>query len=121
MLLQNCPSRESISNTLFIHFISNFAQPQLAAKRLVRYWSDRYRLFGPNKFVSPMTLKGAMRDDSLALSRGYVQLLPETDTAGRAVIYIDWSSHEPSVGYSEESLVSVHTYAPSLCLRDSQS
>ncbi len=52
-----------------------------------------------------MTLKGALKDDSLALSRGYVQLLPETDTAGRAVVYIDWSSHEPSVGYSEESMV----------------
>ena len=53
-----------------------------------------------------MTLKGALQDDSLPLSRGYVHLLPETATAGRAVIYIDWSSHEPSVGYSEESMVS---------------
>ena len=52
-----------------------------------------------------MTLKGALKDDGLALSRGYVQLLPNTDTAGRAVCYIDWSSHEPSVGYSEDSMV----------------
>ena len=52
-----------------------------------------------------MTLKGALKDDSLALSRGYVQLLPKTDTAGRAVCYIDWSSHEPSVGYTEDSMV----------------
>ncbi|KAL9181444.1 hypothetical protein ACHAXT_010249 [Thalassiosira profunda] len=92
----------------------------LAAKRLVRYWSDRYRLFGPDKFVSPMTLKGAMRDDSLALSRGYVQLLPETDTAGRAVVYIDWSSHEPSVGYSEESMLRVFWYIAHVAAEDPQ-
>lgn len=78
---------------------------QDAARRLVRYWNDRYKIFGPDKFCLPMTLKGALKDDSLALSRGYVQLLPETDTAGRAVVYIDWSSHEPSVGYTEESMV----------------
>jgi hypothetical protein len=53
----------------------------------------------------PMTLKGALKDDELAMSRGYVQLLPETDTAGRAIIYIDWSSHEPCLGYTEESMV----------------
>lgn len=72
---------------------------------MARYWNERYKLFGPDKYLLPMTLKGALKDDSLALSRGYVQLLPETDTAGRAILYIDWSSHEPSVGYSEESMV----------------
>jgi hypothetical protein len=52
-----------------------------------------------------MTIKGALIDDQLAMNRGYVQLLPETDTAGRAIIYIDWSRHEPSLGYTEESMV----------------
>jgi len=82
----------------------------LAAKRLVRYWSDRFKLFGPDKFVLPLTLKGALKDDSLALSRGYVQLLADTDTAGRAVLYLDWSSHEPSIGYSQESMHRVFWY-----------
>jgi hypothetical protein len=53
----------------------------------------------------PMTLKGALKDDELAMNRGYFQLLPETDTAGRAIIYIDWSNHEPSLGYTEGSMV----------------
>mmetsp|Transcript_14447 Transcript_14447/g.31336 ORF Transcript_14447/g.31336 Transcript_14447/m.31336 type:complete len:498 (-) Transcript_14447:88-1581(-) len=90
-----------------------------AARRLARYWNDRYKLFGPDKFLLPMTLKGALKDDSLALSRGYVQLLPETDTAGRAVVYIDWSSHEPSVGYSEESMHRVFWYMAHVAMEDS--
>mmetsp|Transcript_34364 Transcript_34364/g.58306 ORF Transcript_34364/g.58306 Transcript_34364/m.58306 type:complete len:483 (+) Transcript_34364:94-1542(+) len=89
-----------------------------AARRLARYWNDRYKLFGPDKFCVPMTLKGALKEDSLALSRGYVQLLPETDTAGRAVVYIDWSSHEPSVGYSEESMHRVFWYMVHVAMED---
>lgn len=76
-----------------------------AASKFARYWNDRYKLFGSDKFCESMTLKGALKDDSLALSRGYVQLLPKPDTAGRAICYIDWSSHEPSVGYTEDSMV----------------
>lgn len=95
----------------------NFNAPD-AARRLARYWNDRYQLFGPDKFCLPMTLKGALKDDSLALSRGYVQLLPETDTAGRAVVYIDWSSHEPSVGYSKESMHRVFWYMVHVAIED---
>ncbi|KAL7450329.1 hypothetical protein ACHAWC_002272 [Mediolabrus comicus] len=91
---------------------------ELAAKRLVRYWNDRFRLFGPDKFVLPLTLKGALKDDSLALSRGYVQLLADTDTAGRAVLYLDWSSHEPSIGYSEDSMHRVFWYMAHVAAED---
>ena len=65
-----------------------------------------------------ITLQGAMKDDSLALSRGYVQILPETDTAGRTVCYIDWSSHEPSVGYTEESMHRVFWYMMHVAMQD---
>ena len=85
--------------------VSSYTHDRNAAYKFARYWNDRYKLFGSDKFCAPMTLKGALKDDSLALSRGYVQLLPKTDTAGRAVCYIDWSSHEPSVGYTEDSMV----------------
>merc|ERR1711862_657051 len=46
-----------------------------AVKKIARYWDHRYKLFGKEKFMLPITLKGALKDDSLALSRGYVQLL----------------------------------------------
>jgi len=81
-----------------------------AAKKMARYWDHRYKLFGKEKFMLPITLKGALKDDSVALSRGYVQLLPSTDSAGRAVLFIDWSCHEPSLGYTEDSLVRVFWY-----------
>ena len=96
---------------VIIHISYKFYLPFLiltqdAARKFVRYWNARYKLFGPDKFCLPMTVRDALKDDSLALSRGYVQLLPESDTVGRAVCYIDWSNHAPSVGYSEDSMVS---------------
>jgi len=110
---------ELVDDSHMLQFLwaENFDVPD-AAKRLARYWNDRYKLFGPDKLTLPMTLKGALKDDSLALSRGYVQLLPETDTAGRAVVYIDWSSHEPSVGYSEESMHRVFWYMIHVAIED---
>ncbi|KAL3788443.1 hypothetical protein ACHAWO_007398 [Cyclotella atomus] len=95
----------------------NFDAPN-AARRLIRYWNERYRIFGQDKFCLPLTLKGALKDDSLALSRGYVQILPQPDTAGRALIYVDWSCHEPSVGYSVESMHRVFWYIVHVAMED---
>ena len=81
---------------------------QMAAKKMANYWEQRYRLFGPEKFFLPLTLKGALSEDSLALSRGYVQHLPCNDSAGRAVVFMDWSCHEPGVGYDQSSMVRTH-------------
>lgn len=102
---------QSLFVIIIMPHISDLAPPSLllpqdAARKFVRYWNARYKLFGPDKFCLPMTVRDALKDDSLALSRGYVQLLPESDTVGRAVCYIDWSNHAPSVGYSEDSMVS---------------
>ncbi|KAL3784797.1 hypothetical protein HJC23_013837 [Cyclotella cryptica] len=97
--------------------VENFKARE-AARRLVRYWNERYRLFGQDKFCLPLTLKGALKDDSLALSRGYVQILPQADTAGRAVIYVDWSCHEPSIGYSVESMHRVFWYIVHVAMED---
>ena len=83
----------------------------MAAKKMANYWEQRYRLFGPEKFFLPLTLKGALSEDSLALSRGYVQLLPCNDSAGRAVIFMDWSCHEPGVGYDQSSMVRINSPA----------
>mmetsp|Transcript_19931 Transcript_19931/g.41805 ORF Transcript_19931/g.41805 Transcript_19931/m.41805 type:complete len:670 (+) Transcript_19931:211-2220(+) len=88
-----------------------------AARRLVRYWNERQKLFG-EKFCLPLTLKSALKDDSLALSRGYVQLLPETDASGRAILYLDWSAHEPKMGYSEESMHRVFWYMAHVAIED---
>ena len=98
--------RVACKSTALITTHSRLPFLQNAARRIVRYWSERYRLFGQDKFCLPLTLKGALKEDSLALSRGYVQILPQPDTSGRALVYVDWSCHEPSIGYTVESMVS---------------
>lgn len=60
----------------------------LALNTLLRYWSKRYKIFGPDDYALPMTLAGAMKDEIPELKRGYLTLLPVRDEAGRAIIYI---------------------------------
>mmetsp|Transcript_23235 Transcript_23235/g.54806 ORF Transcript_23235/g.54806 Transcript_23235/m.54806 type:complete len:496 (-) Transcript_23235:53-1540(-) len=108
-----------IDGELVLQFLwaTNF-NVEVAAKKLANYWEQRYRLFGPEKFFLPLTLKGALSEDSLALSRGYVQLLPCNDSAGRAVIFMDWSCHEPGIGYDQSSMVRVFWYIIHCAMQD---
>jgi hypothetical protein len=64
---------------------------QKAASRLVRYWEERRRLFGSDKFCLPMNLDGAMCDDRVALEAGFVHQLPGVDASGRQIV---WSSFQ---------------------------
>lgn len=71
---------------------------QLAAVRLALYWQFRLENFGEDAcFLPPMTLAGAMNGEVLNMANSRVfQLLPNTDAAGRAIIYFcfdnrDWS------------------------------
>ena len=60
----------------------------LAAERLALYWQYRLNGFGEDRCFEPMTLAGAMRDEITNMTKsGVVQLMPNTDAAGRAIIY----------------------------------
>jgi hypothetical protein len=59
--------------------------PKRAAQRFVTYWEERRKLFGPEKFHLPMTLKGAMRDDLETLKNGPMFQAPALDASGRIV------------------------------------
>mmetsp|Transcript_17200 Transcript_17200/g.38049 ORF Transcript_17200/g.38049 Transcript_17200/m.38049 type:complete len:651 (-) Transcript_17200:74-2026(-) len=63
---------------------------KMAAERLARCWETRLELFGPDRCFLPMTLDGAMKDEATNMLQWRIwQPLPVTDTAGRALIYID--------------------------------
>ena len=72
-----------------------------AARKLVQYWDERLYAFGPDRAFLPMTLAGAMQDEVLGWVQHPIwQLLPRTDTAGRAVLYAqtslrDFAKHTP--------------------------
>ena len=73
----------------FLHSAQgNVAQ---AATRLIQYWEERYRLFGPDRAFLPLTLtgQGALNETDIALLQsGLLTFLPR-DSAGRTVLFFD--------------------------------
>ena len=60
----------------------------LAAKKMAKYWETRLVVFGPERCFLPMTLVGAMQDEARNMvNRRIWQLMPMTDSAGRAVLF----------------------------------
>ena len=57
-----------------------------AAVRLVKYFEGKLKLFGPDKLTKIITMEDLDEDDLATLNSGYLQLLPERDRAGRAII-----------------------------------
>lgn len=63
-----------------------------AAKRLVRHFSTKKRLFGEEKLVKDITLTDLDEYDMEALESGGFQVLAERDLAGRSVLYGRYTS-----------------------------
>jgi hypothetical protein len=61
-------------------------------------------VFGPEKFVLPMTLHEALRDDLVALEACAMRLLPRLDASGRQLLLFDPCRHTRK-GYTSESMV----------------
>jgi len=78
----------------------------VAAHRFAYYWECRRELFGPLKYLLPMTLSEALRDDLVALEAGVYRLLPHSDMAGRQLVLLE-PRRNTGEGYTSESLVSV--------------
>ena len=64
----------------------NSFSEQLALTRLLRYWTNRHKLFG-DKYTQPLTLHGALSDRIEDIRKGYLILLPKLDEKGRAIIF----------------------------------
>mmetsp|Transcript_44652 Transcript_44652/g.136197 ORF Transcript_44652/g.136197 Transcript_44652/m.136197 type:complete len:100 (-) Transcript_44652:521-820(-) len=61
---------------------------------LIKYWEERITIFGEDKAFLPLNLSGALRDDEVGLSMGFITLSPERDSSGRAVLIVDQSKLE---------------------------
>lgn len=57
-----------------------------AADRLLQFLQQKLDLFGLDKLCQRISLQDLNEDDTQVLMRGYTQLLPHRDRAGRAVI-----------------------------------
>lgn len=76
----------------------------LALARLLRYWRNRHKVFGPARFALPMTLDGAMKDRTHALKQGFLILLPVLDPSGRAIMYSNSSPYKQSNPPAEQKI-----------------
>jgi hypothetical protein len=56
-----------------------------AASRMVRFFDEKYALFGAEKLTKDIVLADLDPDDIAALETGFYQVLPEKDSAGRKV------------------------------------
>ena len=59
--------------------------PCNAASRMVRFFDEKYDLFGADKLTKDITLDDLDPDDIVNLENGLYQVLPEKDPAGRKV------------------------------------
>lgn len=81
--------------------------PQRAAQRFTKYWEQRHELFGPDKYLSPMTISESLSDGDLAALRaGVFHHLPRRESSGRPLLLLNYSC-DTREGYSLENLVRV--------------
>ena len=88
MATTKCPDEVSNERKLLFLECEENNVPQ-AAERLALYWQYRLDCFGEDMCFDPMTLAGAMRGEVVNMAKsGIFQLMPKTDAAGRALIYV---------------------------------
>ena len=71
----------------------------------MRYWEERYKYFGPDRFALPMTLDGAMKDSVNSIRSGHRDgfpvLLPYLDDEGLSIVFNDWTNVPGPMGMEE--------------------
>lgn len=90
-----------------------------AADRMVAYWEARAELFGEEGMLRPMDKSGVLKEeDALALDQGAIQLLPQKDLDGHALIFYDPSRHDIKSRHSNESMLRVIWYIMHVAMED---
>lgn len=81
------------------------------------YWDKRIEIFGETKAFMRLTLDEALADDSVALSLGYLRPTGQSDSTGRAVLFMDFS-REGKADYTPLSFVRTVWYMIHVALED---
>jgi hypothetical protein len=87
--LASSMSREyTSSNKIRIMFLrAESFDAYKAASHIVRFFEEKYALFGAEKLTKNIVLADLDPDDIAALESGFYQVLPEKDSAGRKVFF----------------------------------
>lgn len=104
-----CHQKEFSDERLELFLHRDDMDVKQAADRFVKYWEKRLEYFGPDKFHLPMSLDGALRDDSAALRTGAWKFLPRPDASGRRILQYT-SSLNTMEGYTRDSMIRAMWY-----------
>ena len=62
-----------------------------AARRMCLFFEEKLRLFGDDKLVRKLTLADLSQDDVTSLFNGAGHILPQKDSSGRLIFFVDYS------------------------------
>jgi hypothetical protein len=82
-----------------------------AAQRVVNYWEEKLKLFGPQKAFRRLTIHDLDAKDVDTLREGGIRMLPGRDASGRGLLYYDrtkWNG-------DRQSMVSLSDVVPWVC------
>jgi hypothetical protein len=104
--LANIQSKEYVSSEkLRLMFLrAESFDAYKAASRMIRFFDEKYKLFGAEKLTKDIVLADLDLDDITALESGSFQVLPEKDSAGRKVFC---TFPHVSAGWTTQNKVSV--------------
>lgn len=88
----------------------------MAALRLANYWKQRVELFGSTAFESELTIASLSGDGSFALKTGFIQILTQKDSKGRAMAFIQ--PRNLSASYSRIGMLKALWYIVDILLKE---
>lgn len=84
---------------------------------MIKYWTKRLEIFGPDRAFLPLTQAQALKDDDVALGFGFVKLVPAKDPSGRSITYFDVSKQDKTK-YERKSMTRAMWYVFHAALED---
>lgn len=87
---KECPKLISFDNHMIMFLRCTLFDPVAAAARVVKYWQERFDLFGEKAFrkLTIDKILNEITDDSI-FPFGFYQLLPGKDSTGRSIIFVE--------------------------------
>lgn len=98
--LEQCPQHAQNDQFTLSFLRADAFDAKRASSRLVQYWEEKLKLFGPLKTFRPLTINDLEPQDLATLRDGGLRILPGKDSAGRGLLYCDatkWSRDRDSM------------------------
>jgi hypothetical protein len=89
--LQQCPGYAQNDKFCLQFLRAERFDTSRAAQRVVKYWEEKLKLFGPRKAFCRLTIHDLEPKDVETLREGGIRTLPGRDASGRGLLHCDWA------------------------------